>query len=48
MVTLCLPTVTSVPGGRVPAGTVRVGITEAAVEAEAALERFARDEEWEV
>jgi hypothetical protein len=28
MVTLCFPTVTRVPGGRVPAGAVRGGIEE--------------------
>ena len=46
MVTLCLPTVTRVPGGRVPAGTALVGIDTASDEA--ALERLARDDEWEV
>ena len=45
MVTLCFPTVRSVPAGNVPAGTFLCGTTtEGGAERDVAFERLARDE----
>lgn len=44
IVTLCLPTVTRVPGGSVPAGTFLVGMTLGGAVSDAVFERLARDE----
>jgi len=46
MVTLCLPTVTNVPGGSVPAGAGLCG-TGVAAEREGTVVRLAEDEECE-
>ena len=42
--TLCFPTVTTVPGGSVPEGTFLVGRTVGGAERDVAFERLARDE----
>jgi hypothetical protein len=44
IVTLCFPTVTTVPGGSVPAGTFLVGRTVDGAERDVAFERLAREE----